>query len=68
MRDNFYHFLIVALLNTMFFGSEVARMADGTNASWANIGMSALISTFAIAGAVLHYRKAIATPKLQEQS
>ncbi|GEM_PF-5873585 len=56
MRDNFYHWLAVALLFSMFFAAAVARESMGhgdlfLTVAYAGIGILATIATIG------HYKK-----------
>lgn len=58
MRDNFYHWFVVAILFALFLGTELARIETGRH-DWILITFFAAISLGSSAGAVSSYRQAV---------
>lgn len=56
MRDNFYHWLAVALACAVFFGAALARAADGTIEVF-NIIASGVVCLLATACTIKRYLK-----------
>lgn len=57
MRDNFYHWFVVALLFAMFFGAEVAR-SEFKQPDWFLIVAYGAIGIMSAAGAVRGFVRA----------
>lgn len=57
MRDNFYHWLILALFGFMFFGATVARIETSGVDTYGLIG-SFVMGLCGIIGCANHYREA----------
>lgn len=62
MRDNFYHWLFLALLGALFLGATIVRGEGGMLAEWQRLTGSTLVLVVGVAGTISHYRQKGAPP------
>lgn len=59
MRDNFYHWLLCALLGALFLGAAIVRGEGGLLNEWQRLTGASLLILVGVAGTISHYRARI---------